>query len=185
MGFARSLRKGEVEKRKDNIDKPEVVLVLDNVYDTFNVGGMYRVADAAGVAKIYHCGETPTPPDSKIARASVGLYQYLPWEYRKDTTAAVTELKHQGWRIIVLEQDRQAVEYSKADYTKGIKQHPSFKIALVVGNESFGVNKKVIKMADLVVELPMYGINKSLNVVVATGIVVYEIRRQLDKLSAF
>ncbi len=169
--FARTLRKGEVMKDSSEKPAPDVVLLLDDVYDTFNVGGMYRVADAAGVGAIYHCGDTPIPPDPKIARSSVGLYQYLHWEHRKDIMQLLEELKKAGYQIVSLEQSDVAVNYFEATY-KG-------PVALVVGNESFGVKDEVVKASDLVVELPMHGVNKSLNVVVATGIVLYEIHRKL------
>ena len=97
MSFARTLRKGKVKKKTTTI-QDEFVLILDNVYDTFNVGGMYRIADAAGVHKIYHCADTPLPIEkdtvnNKIARASVGLYQYISWEYQKDTAVLIQSLK--------------------------------------------------------------------------------------------
>ena len=175
MSFARTLRKGKVKKKTTTI-QDEFVLILDNVYDTFNVGGMYRIADAAGVHKIYHCADTPLPIEkdtvnNKIARASVGLYQYISWEYQKDTAVLIQSLKSKGYTIVALEQDTRSVPFD--NYT--VPQSP---IALVVGNETFGVDKQILEIADAVVELPMFGINKSVNVVVATGIVAYHIRRK-------
>jgi tRNA G18 (ribose-2'-O)-methylase SpoU len=149
------------------------------------VGGMYRVSDAAGVTKVYHCGQTPVPPDPKIVRASVGLVNYIPWEYKQDILALVKSLKVEGYTIIVLEQNEKSISIDELGMRMGnvgarhalpVQQN----IALISGNETFGVKQEVIELADIVVELPMYGINKSLNVVVSTGIALYEIRRTLS-----
>jgi len=169
MGFARELRGGKVKAAPTN--NHDLILLLDNVYDTFNVGGMYRVGDAAGVSHIYHCGHTPISPDPKIKRAAVGLDDYLKHSAVPEILTLVKELKNQGYTIISLEQTALSKPFNEVSY-RG-------KIALVAGNETFGVNPEVIAHSDLVVELPMHGINKSLNVVVATGIVLYQIRTML------
>lgn len=171
MSFARKLRKGSVVPSE--VKPAPLVLVLDDVYDTFNVGGMYRVGDAVGISHIYHCGGTPMPPDPKIARSSVGLYQYIPYSHAENTLGLITQLKHEGYHIVSLEQDDRSTPYNHYHY------HP--KTALVVGNETFGVKKDVMDASDGIVELPMYGINQSVNVVVATGIVLYQIRQSLDR----
>ena len=179
MSFARELRKGNAVPRSpnkvtDEVGQPSIVLVLDDVYDTFNVGGMYRVGDAVGVSHIYHCGGTPMPasrgepPNPKIARSSVGLYQYIPYSHAENTLELITQLKHEGYHIVSIEQDERSTPYNHYNYPP--------KTALVVGNETFGVKKDVMDASDGIVELPMYGINKSVNVVVATGIVLYQIR---------
>lgn len=182
MSFANKLRHEQIEKSVIECSaQSEFVLVLDDIYDTFNVGGMYRVADAAGVTKIYHCGKTPVPPDPKIVRASVGLVNYIPHEKVENISLLITSLKKGGYKIIILEQTKSSVIYDKIEYKNKLKlkDNVQTKIALVAGNETFGVKNEVIKSADLVVELPMYGINKSLNVVVSTGIMLYEIKRKL------
>lgn len=170
MAFARDLRKNLIHKETGSFTRNNLILVLDDLYDTFNVGGMYRVGDAAGVSKIIHAGKTPVPPDPKILRASVGLCNYIPWEQKEDIRSTVTELREEGYKIIVLEQDKRAKRFDEVDYRQYNKG-----IVLIVGNETFGVKKEIVELADMVVELPMYGMNKSLNVVVATGIVLYQI----------
>ena len=173
MRFAQKLRKSQIKvQKKDNPVGSDLVLLLDNVYDTFNVGGMYRVGDAANVSKIYHGGATPYVPNSKITRAAVGLDKYIAQTQVQDIAGKITELKNEGFQIIALEQTKTSKIYDQVSYAG--------KIALVVGNETFGVDPEIIKLCDTVVELPMYGINKSLNVVVATGIILYQIRKQLN-----
>ena len=169
MGFAKELRKGRIASKSEV--KNDLVLLLDNVYDTFNVGGMYRVGDASGVSFIYHCGTTPSPPDPKIKRAAVGLDDYIKHEAVPDILVKMKELRKDGYTLIALEQAKNAQLYDCVKYAG--------KIALIVGNETFGVSENTVRNCDFAVELPMYGINKSLNVVVATGIALYEIRRKL------
>lgn len=178
MSFAHLLRKNKIMRPpRPPSRRASLVLVLDDVYDTFNVGGMYRVADAAGVSHIYHCGGTPMPsdsegkPDSKIARASVGLYQYIPQTHIPDITSLLTDLKKQGYTLIALEQHERSVLFDTISYPQ--------KTALIVGNETFGVHPSVLEQVDTIIEFPMYGINKSVNVVVATGIALYQIRRSM------
>jgi tRNA G18 (ribose-2'-O)-methylase SpoU len=180
MRFAKQLRKGVVSEQDRSAEDRELILLLDNVYDTFNVGGMYRVADAAGVSMIYHCGQTPVPPNPKISRSAVGLEKYIHNEYKKDIVPTVAQLQKKGYVVVVLEQSSNSEVYNTVDYAK-LQNSSKQGIALISGNETFGVNKEVVEKADLVVELPMYGINKSLNVVVSTGIVLYEIRRKLAR----
>ena len=172
MKFAKKLRQGKIKRSDIKAQHiPDLVLLLDNVYDTYNVGGMYRVGDASGVSRIYHAGQTPIGPNPKISRAAVGLDQYLAHEKAEDSVSQVQILKKAGYQIVVLEQTPNSQVYDQ------VKYHG--KIALIVGNETFGVSQPVLALADIIVELPMFGINKSLNVVVATGIVLYQIRRTL------
>lgn len=173
MSFAHNLRKKNVRAIHELPVQTSLVLILDDVYDTFNVGGMYRVGDAAGVSHIYHCGGTPMPPDPKIARSSVGLWQYIPQSHHDSTLELITQLKKDGYTIVALEQDERAQDFDTVTYPE--------KIALIAGNETFGVHKTVCDSADSIVSLPMHGINHSLNVVVATGIVLYQIRRSWDR----
>ena len=172
MHFAKQLRQGKVKKPiKKTPPTSDVVLLLDEVYDTYNVGGMYRVGDACGVSKIYHCGATAKLPDPKISRAAVGLEKYIPNRQGIEITSKLKELKSQGFTIVALEQTPNSKAYYQVKYQG--------KIALVCGNETFGVSAEALKLSDFTVELPMFGINKSLNVVVATGIVLYQIRLTL------
>jgi len=177
MQYARRLRKGKIKSSQTKNKLQELILVLDDVYDTFNVGGMYRIGDAVGIAKIVHCGETPVPPQPKISRASVGLDKYIKHEYQKDIVKYLLKIKTKGYRVIVLEQNNKSKKYDKVNFFQNPESRiENFKLALVAGNETFGVKQEVINIADSIVELPMYGINKSLNVVVSTGIVLYQIR---------
>ena len=147
------------------LKRQPLYLILEDVYDTYNIGGLFRLADALAVEKVYLCGDMEIPPNSRIQKASIGTYKVVPWEYRKTATEAISELKKQGVKIVGVEQHARAQDYAKAKY--------SFPLALVVGNETAGVTPATLKLCDQIVEIPMWGINKSLNVIVSAAIVGY------------
>ncbi len=188
---ARELRNLE-EKRVigeiRNIKRRPIFFILENIYDTYNIGGLFRLADALAIEKVYLVGECETPPNHKIKKASIGTYKIVPWEYKKTTKEAIKEINksivqlfncsivksgnrtverssHRTMSVIAVEQAPQSIPYTQANY-----QLP---LALIFGNESYGILPDTLKLADQVVEIPMYGINKSLNVIVSAAIVSY------------
>lgn len=158
------------------IKKNPICIILDNVLDTYNVGGIFRLADAVAAEKVILCGQTETPPSSRIKKASINTTEWVAWEYASSALDAISKIKDQksNIRIIAIEQSPRSVPYDRADY--------KFPIALVVGNETSGVSKEVLEIADQIVEIPMWGVNKSLNVIVSLGIVLYEAMRSLKKM---
>ena len=150
------------------IKKNPIYIILDNVMDTYNIGAIFRLADAIAAEKVILCGETETPPDSRIKKASINTTEWVAWQYASSAKEAIAKLKikNEKLKIIAIEQDMRSIPYDKADY--------KFPIALVVGNETSGVSKEVLDSSDQIVEIPMWGVNKSLNVMVSLGIVLYE-----------
>ena len=148
--------------------KTEIYLVLNDIRSRENVGSIFRTADAAGVAKIYLCGITPTPPHDKISKTALGAEKYVPWEYHKQAWRLLEKLKKDGINIVALEQ------------TKGseglFKFKPKFPLALVVGNEVSGISPKILKYCDKKISIPMYGKKESLNVAVAAGVALYKLK---------
>lgn len=144
--------------------------ILDNVYDTYNIGGLFRLADALNITKLYICGESETPPNHKIKKASIGTYKVVPWEYKATTTQAIQTLKEDGVQIIAVEQDKRSVPYHTFNY-----HFPDKPVALVLGNETRGCSSEVLDQCDTIVEMPMLGLNTSLNVIVSGAIVAYHI----------
>lgn len=155
--------KAELEK----IKRQPIYLVLDQIIDTYNTGSLFRLADAIGCKKMYLCGKMEYPPSSRIHKAAVGTENWVPWEKSKSTLKTVQKLKKQGVQIIVVEQDKRAIP------SKALK--PSFPVAIVVGNETKGIPKAVLNEADAIIELPMFGVNKSFNVWGSATVVAYKI----------
>ena len=153
------------------IKRSPIYLVLDRVIDTYNIGSLFRLADAIAAEKMFICGDTEYPPNSRIHKAAVGTEEWVPWEKREKTVDLIKELKEKGVQIITVEQSPQAVPITKLT--------PKFPCAIVVGNETDGVNKEVLEKSDVVVELPMCGVNKSLNVWGTAAIAAYRVLESL------
>ncbi len=171
---AKQLRTGEVDPElAKSIRKNPVTIILDNVLDTYNVGSIFRLADAVAAQKVLLCGQTLTPPNSRIKKASINTWQWVDWEYYPSALEAVTNLKAKdpSIKIISVEQDERSVPFNTVEY--------AFPLAIIVGNESYGVSKDVLDASDLIVEMPMWGINTSLNVMVSSGIILYEIMKRI------
>lgn len=179
---ARQLRTTPVDEQAyDSIPKHEIYIILDNILDTYNVGSIFRLADAVAARKVFLCGQTLTPPNSRIKKASINTWQWVEWEYASTAVDAISNIKNQtrlpdgqvsNIQIVAVEQDKRSVPFQQANY--------SLPIAIVVGNETYGVSEEVLDMADTIVELPMWGVNKSLNVMVSCGIILYEISKQFS-----
>jgi tRNA G18 (ribose-2'-O)-methylase SpoU len=153
-------------------------IILENVLDTYNIGGFFRLADAVAAAKVYLCGGCAVPPDPKIVKASVGTYKLVPWEYKKTAGEAIRELKKiKGMSVMAVEQSPVSRDYRTKKYR--------FPLAFVFGHETDGITPATLALTDAVIELPMYGLNKSLNVMVAAGIALYRAVAEAGKKRLF
>jgi tRNA G18 (ribose-2'-O)-methylase SpoU len=169
----RTAEQEDVLEAAKKLKRNPLYLILENVYDTYNVGGLFRLADGLAVEKIYLCGQMEIPPNHKIKKASIGTYKVVPWEYKKTTKEAIDELKAKGVQIVAVEQDEKAIPYTSREY--------AFPMALLVGNETYGVVPETLQLVDKIVEIPMWGINKSLNVIVSAAIVSYYVANTFEK----
>lgn len=166
---ADQLRKGKGGRAKGKVKRQEIYIILDNVLDTYNIGSIFRLADAVSAKKVYLCGGTETPPNHRIKKASINTTEVVDWEYAESAAKLIDDLRFKinDLQIVAVEQAPNSVEYTKFSY--------KLPIALVVGHESDGVSKEVLEICDAIVEIPMYGINISLNVMVSLGIVLYKV----------
>lgn len=149
------------------IKRREIYFILDNILDTYNTGGIFRLADALGVKKVFLCGVTETPPNTRIKKASINTTEWVKWEYAETAVEAIKNLKLEikNLTVVAVEQDQKSVPYVEIDYR--------LPIAFVVGNETSGCLKETLSACDKIVEIPMWGVNKSLNVIISLGIVSY------------
>jgi tRNA G18 (ribose-2'-O)-methylase SpoU len=149
------------------IKRREIYFILDNILDTYNTGGIFRLADALGVKKIFLCGVTETPPNTRIKKASINTTEWVKWEYAETTVKAIKDLrlKIKDLQVVAVEQDKRSVPYTEIDY--------KLPIAFVVGNETDGMSKESLAACDNIAEIPMWGVNTSLNVIISLGIVSY------------
>ena len=170
---AKQLRKGTLRLRSGQAGeigkRQEIYIVLDNVLDTYNVGSIFRLADAVAAKKIYLCGSTEIPPNTRIKKASINTTEWVEWTYKDSATSAINHIRStiNDIQVVAIEQSKKSIQYDEFDY--------KLPICLIVGNETTGVSPEVINLADAIVEIPMFGVNKSLNVMVSLGIVLYEV----------
>ncbi len=151
-----------------------VQVVLNSIRSSYNVGSVFRTSDGAMIEKLLLCGYTPFPPNKEVLKTSLGAENTIPWEYHKDGATEISRLKANGWKIAALEQTSNSRDYS--ELTKY-----DFPLVLIVGNEITGVSQDLIDLCDFSLEIPQYGMKQSLNVAVAYGIAIFEIRRNFEK----
>lgn len=151
----------------------KIILILPNIRSAHNVGAILRSADGAGVSKVYFTGYTPTPVDrfgrkrSDIAKSALSAEDSVPSEYFANTCELISKLKSEGYEIVGLEQNGRSVNYK--NYL------PSQNVAIVVGNEVDGIDADILDMCDQVLEIKMHGQKESLNVAVATSILLFSL----------
>lgn len=163
-------RNSSFAKNEKRTTKHGIYIILDDVIDTYNIGGIFRLADAVGAKKVFLCGKTETPPNPRIKKASINTTEVVDWTYKESALSAINDIRLtiNDIQVIAIEQSAKSIPYDKFEY--------KMPLCLVVGNESYGISKEVLqsRMLDGVVEIPMYGVNISLNVIVSLGIVLYD-----------
>ena len=156
-----------IEQYKD-IEKYNFAIVLDNVRSMYNVGSVFRTADAFRCEKIFLCGITGKPPHKEIYKTALGATQSVQWEYFKKTEQAINLLKQKGYIITAIEQTEQSIELQ--DFTPLRNQ----KYAFVFGHEVKGVAQNIVDMCDMAIEIPQFGTKHSLNISVSAGIIIWD-----------
>lgn len=153
------------------------VLALDNIRSAHNVGSIFRTADAAGMAHIYLIGTTPAPidrfgrPQSDIAKTALGAEHSVSWTAYETVEEFITAMQEAGREIVALEQDARGVDYRELPPASTQSR------VFVVGNEVEGVSKKILDGTTTIVYIPMHGEKESLNVSVATGVLLFSLLR--------
>ena len=147
--------------------KTPLIIVLDNIRSALNVGSIFRTSDTFLVDKILLCGITACPPHKDIRKSGLGSDSSVEWEYYSSTIDAVNTLIKKNYTIISVEQTNKSNSLDKVKL-------PDIPLALVFGNEVNGVSQKVIDLCKESIEIPQLGTKHSLNVSVATGIVIWK-----------
>lgn len=158
-----------------------MLAILHNIRSLYNVGSIFRTAEAAGCEKLYLAGITPTPLDQfgnyrlPLIKVSLGAEKNIKWEKIKSTISLVDKLKKQGFRIFAVEQDKKSIPY----YSLRAKDFNWQKTVLILGGEVKGLPPSVLNRADKILEIPLRGKKESLNVAVAFGIVVFNLESKI------
>ena len=151
--------------------QPRFSIILPNIRSAHNVGAMFRTADACGVDHVYITGYTATPPHPQIDKVSLGAEIWMSWSYHKDVLSLLRRLKKQGVQLLALEKTSES-----QDIANMALKPP---LSLVVGNEVEGLTPDILALCDVVAHIPMYGKKESLNVSIAAGIGMYQIKKFL------
>ena len=156
-------------------EKTPLVVVLDNVRSLYNVGSVFRTADAFRLAGVCLCGITARPPHPEIHKTALGAEDSVDWQYFERTEDCVQWLKQKGYTVFAIEQCEGSTLLN-SQFTIHNE-----KLAVVLGNEVKGVQQSVIDMCDGCLEIPQYGTKHSMNVSVTAGIVIWELFKRLIK----
>jgi tRNA G18 (ribose-2'-O)-methylase SpoU len=178
-------RKPDTPEAFRRLPRTPISVVLDDVRSLANVGLIFRLCDALRVERLYACGITghppraadPRPPEvqsrarREIDKTAVMAVPYVPWEYRASAVEVATELRGQGYQVVAVEQAHASLPFDRPN----LYHAP---LCLILGHERAGVAPVALGLADLCVEIPVFGMANSLNVAMALAVVGYEILRQ-------
>ena len=148
--------------------KIPLIIVLDNVRSLNNIGSVFRTADAFLIEKVYLCGITASPPHKDIHKTALGATENVLWEYVNSTADIVQKLQTEGVSVWPIEQTEDSTSLDL------FQPEPNKSYAFVLGNEVRGVSQEVIDICNKALEIPQFGTKHSLNISVATGLVIWD-----------
>lgn len=155
------------------LQKPRLplILILDNIRSVFNIGSILRSAESLGLEKVYLCGYSARPDQDKVSRAALGAEAAIDWAWHAHVSEVLNLLHDQGIPVYGFETAERAVSLDSW-------QCPQKKLALLFGNERYGLEHHVLSQCEGVIEIEARGQKNSLNVAVSAGIACFEVRRQ-------
>ena len=154
--------------------KLPLVVILDNVRSSNNIGSFFRTSDALKVNRICLCGITATPPSREIHKTALDAEKTVVWDYYAKTEQAVIALRTDGYRIFAVEQIDESIALPDFAPSRGEK------IAVIFGHEVKGVQQTIIDQCDGAIEIPQYGMKHSFNVSVSAGIVLWDLFQKMN-----
>ncbi len=169
------LDRKSIEEFKKAVKTP-LIIILDNIRSLNNVGSVFRTADAFLIEKIYLCGITAIPPHKDIHKTALGATESVDWEYQKEIISLIKKLQEKGTKVFAIEQADGAISLENFEVNE------DHKYAFVLGNEVKGVSQDAISQCDSVIEIPQEGTKHSLNIAVASGVVLWDFYQKLKKL---
>ncbi len=157
---------------KFNEKRFPITLICDNVTNAPNIGSLFRIADAFGVEKLIFCGKN-IQLGRKTTKTSRSTEKFVNYEINKSALDVIASLKSENYQIVSLE----ITDTSKPIHE--VKFLPESPIALIIGDENFGISDTILKTSNDIIHITMFGKNSSMNVVQATNVALYEITKQL------
>jgi 23S rRNA (guanosine2251-2'-O)-methyltransferase len=158
------LNRKSVEEFKRS-QKTPVIAILENIRSAYNVGSVFRTADAFLLEAIYITGYTCIPPHKEIKKTALGAEETVHWKH------FIALLKQNGYKVYAVEQAINSISLEK------LVAANDEKLAFIFGNEVTGVEQSTIEQCDGCIEIPQLGMKHSLNIATAAGVVLWEIIR--------
>jgi 23S rRNA (guanosine2251-2'-O)-methyltransferase len=152
-------------------EKTPVIAVLENIRSAYNVGSVFRTADAFLLQAIYITGYTCTPPHKEIKKTALGAEDTVEWKHFANAAEAIIQLKENGYKVYAVEQVVNSLMLHEVAFTS------TEKVAVIFGNEVSGVELETIKLCDGCIEIPQFGTKHSLNIATAAGVVLWELTK--------
>jgi tRNA G18 (ribose-2'-O)-methylase SpoU len=160
-------------------DQPAICVLANNIRSLYNVGALFRLCDGVGVTRLYLTGITGAPFDdlkhtrqrAQIAKTALEGLTTVDWEYHADPLTLIIDLQQQGVQTVALEQSAGSQPYRTASYRSPV--------CLILGHETNGVDRSILDIVDMAVEIPMFGQGKSLNVISSASVALYHLRQSL------
>ncbi len=152
-------------------EKFPLIALLENVRSAYNVGSVFRTADAFLLEAVYITGYTAHPPHKEIKKTALGAEDSVTWKYFKTTAEAVENLKSLGYKVYAVEQVVNSIPLQNYSF------EADDKLALIFGNEVTGVDEASLLLCDGCIEIPQFGMKHSLNIATAAGVVLWEMVR--------
>lgn len=149
----------------------EVIVVLDHLRSPYNVGAILRTMECVGLRRIISLGYTPRLDSKQVKRSAMGCEALMQVEYEQDGVAALKRLQAQGFQMYALETIVPSTSVFDLALVLPSQETP---LALVVGNEEFGVDESLLGMADHLIHIPTFGTKNSLNVSIAFSVAIYQ-----------
>lgn len=148
-----------------------ITVICENVTNAPNIGSLFRICDAFGISELIFCGDSLPIPSRKMQKTSRATEKYVPFRIVDDINDIISNIK-ETHQIIALEITEKSIPISNHSFDTN---QP---IALIIGDENFGISDTILTLAKAHVHIEMYGENSSMNVVQATNIALYEITKQ-------
>jgi len=164
-----AVREGD-RQRHVSVPPMPCVVVLDRLRSAYNVGNVFRLAEATRVTRILTCGYTATPPHPKLAKTACGCDGLVPCTHVSDAVTALRGLREDRTTVYGVETVEGASSVWETDFR--------FPMAIVLGNEALGISPEALELCDEFVELPCYGVKNSINVGNCAAVVLYEALQQ-------
>jgi len=162
------LNRKTVEEFKQ-AEKNKIIVLLDNIRSAYNVGSIFRTADAFLIECIFICGYTPPPTHHAVHKTALGAVETVDWMQFEIIADAISQLKQNDYTVYAIEQAEQSIDLNLFVFSSNKKT------AVVFGNEVTGVQESVIHACNGCIEIPQHGMKHSLNVSVAAGIVLWKL----------